>query len=120
LKPSALVPLAVCLACLACAGQKSPSELARALRAKGVHAEVKGEAQPDEASPGAELNIDLVLDYEEAYKAARFPSSDLARSYCNTVSMGVHTGDWCLHPVSGAPKMETFEKVRLLATPVAK
>jgi len=104
--------LFACVLALACTPEKvSPEELKTVLTAAGVHVQV-GEVVGAELSgwPGAELSTDLVLDYEDSYRAVRFRSSDLGRNYCRTVTLGVYSGGWCLVPPQ-SPRMDTWNKV---------
>ena len=92
----------------------SPEELGATLTASGVHVQA-GEIVGAELSgwPGAELTTDLVLDYEDSYRAVRFRSTDLAHNYCRTATLGVYVGGWCLVPPQ-TPRMDTWNKVHTL------
>jgi len=102
------------LAASACTHKLSPSELAADLTARGAHVETKEASGTVDACPGSELSVDLTIDYEEEYKAIRFPSPDLARACCLTMNMGVRHSGWCIYPGRAAPKMDTWHKVEAL------
>jgi hypothetical protein len=107
----------VAVAILACACARhtsSPSELIDALTSTGLHVEKRAEVAPREEWVGAEMAVDLLLDYEEAYTAVRFPSADLARTYCQGGQQAVKFGSWCIEPHAHPPRMETWKKVETL------
>jgi hypothetical protein len=112
-----LVSLVVALFLTACTRHtSSPAELVAALTSTGLHVEEKAEVPPREEWVGAEMGVDLVLDYEEAYTAVRFPSADLARTYCQGGQQAVQFGSWCIEPHAHPPREETWKKVATLGT----
>jgi hypothetical protein len=94
----------------------STPELVAALTGAGVHVEARAERQPSADLPGAELEVELVLDYEEVYRAERYPSADLARTGCQSGPRSIQIGSWCLDPAASPPRVETWKKVATLET----
>jgi hypothetical protein len=103
----------------ACACERHPTstpELVAALTSAGVHVEERAERPPSADLPGAELEVELVLDYEEVYRAERYPSADLARTGCQTGQRSIQIGSWCLEPSASPPRVDTWKKVATLET----
>ena len=113
----ARVALITLLLAPACGNARlSPAELAAALTEHGVNVQKKEVPETGETWPGSEMSVDLILDYDEPYKAVRFQSGDLARSYCQTNNMGVLFRSWCVYPVRRDASLHTWHKVDDLAT----
>jgi len=111
-----LCALSVIAACACSRPRASPDELAAALTGQGLHVEKKAELDPKPEWVGAELGVDLVLDYDEAYRGIRFSSIDLARGYCQEGPGGVLYRSWCVEPVATSPRHEVWSKVAQLRT----
>jgi hypothetical protein len=112
------VAAAVSLAIAACSAHRStPEEVVLALKGQGLEVRVLDGGGDAPEWTGFEIRQHLVLDAYEEYAADRFTSADIARGYCETMKAGVRYGIWCIHPLSTAPKMETWTKVAALRTP---
>ncbi len=114
MKAAWLSALAVVVACSCARHPVTTDELVAALVSKGLHVDKTAEMEPKAEWVGAELEADLVLDYEDSYRGVRFSSADLARGHCQEGQHGVPFGAWCLEPVATSPRVETWNKVDLL------
>jgi plasmid stability protein len=108
----ATVLFLVCVA--ACHHRATADELAASLTAEGLHVDKQAEYEPKPDWVGAELGVDLVLDYEEPYQAIRFTSADLSRNHCQEGRGGIPIGAWCLEPQSSSPRRDVWHKVDAL------
>jgi hypothetical protein len=106
----------VIVACACSPHRVSSAELVTALEGTGLHVEKRADVEAKPEWVGAEVGVDLVLDYEETYRGVRFASANFARGYCQEGQAGVPVGCWCLEPVGHSPKQDVWNKVNLLRT----
>jgi hypothetical protein len=95
----------------ACRQRTDPAGLVRLLEGQGVHVDQGAILEPQPEWVGAMMGMDLVLDYEDSYRAIRFQSVDLARAYCQGAPHGVHMDEWCIETSTTSPREDTWQKV---------